>query len=61
MMEISAREKVRLAYEKGITDREALYEATRVGWDDLTDAIADLNDDGVIKFDKYTGRFSMAA
>jgi hypothetical protein len=60
-MDISNREKVRLAFVQGITDRGAIRKATRLYWDDLTDIIADLYDAGEIKWNPKKQVFQVAA
>lgn len=55
------RDKVKLAYARGVTDRAAIRKMTGLHWDVLVDIIADLNDMGVIRWNRYTRRFELAA
>lgn len=61
LLAITDFEKVKLAFARGITDRSEMRRATRLYWDDLTDAIAVLNDQGQIKWNPKRQVFQLAA
>lgn len=60
-LKISDFEKVKLAFARGITERNELRRVTRICWDDLTDLIAELNNAGEIKWNREAKRFQLAA
>lgn len=60
-LKIADVEKVKLAFARGITDRSEIRRVTRLYWDDLTDILADLNDQGAIKWNPKRQSFQLAA
>lgn len=55
------RERVRRAYERGITNRISIRIATGLTPDQVADAIAILNDKGVIRWNREKRVFRIAA
>lgn len=54
-------DRVCTAFQRGITDRVELRRVTRLTWDELTDAIAVLNDQKTIRWNRKLREFEYAA
>lgn len=59
-MKVSSQMKVKLAFDRGITDRNELRRVTKLGWDELCDTICLLADEGKIKWNRQEQRFKAA-
>lgn len=60
-LRISDREKVKVAYARGITDRTEIRRATRLYMHDVSEVIAELYDAGEIKWNPKRQSFQLAA